>query len=149
MCFSSAVCVYEKRKRRAQFPSLFRYLTPVYLSALLPQATKASESYCAFLYTEHRFFFTKKTLRSTLYALPFIFLLTLSSFSDLGFPKIKKLYTLCTRAFSLSSYLNPCNKNYKLLCYLIYFYYYSCVILYFFSIICIILINFYFYLLYF
>lgn len=132
MCFSSAVCVYEKRKRRAQFPSLFRYLTPVYLSALLPQATKASESYCAFLYTEHRFFFTKKKT-STLYALPFIFLLTLSSFSDLGFPKIKKLYTLCTRAFSLSSYLNPCNKNYKLLCYLIYFYYYSCIILYFFK----------------
>lgn len=131
MCFSSAVCVYEKRKRRAQFPSLFRYLTPVYLSALLPQATKASESYCAFLYTEHRFFFGKKN--STLYALPFIFLLTLSSFSDLGFPKIKKLYTLCTRAFSLSSYLNPCNKNYKLLCYLIYFYYYSCIILYFFK----------------
>ena len=93
------------------------------------------------------FFLGKKklyALRSTVY-----FLLTLSSFSDLGFPKIKKLYTLCTRAFSLSSYLNPCNKNYKLLCYLIYFYYYSCVILYFFSIICIILINFYFYLLYF
>ena len=91
----------------------------------------------------------KKTLRSTLYALPFIFLLTLSSFSDLGFPKIKKLYTLCTRAFSLSSYLNPCNKNYKLLCYLIYFYYYSCIILYFLSITCTILINLYFYLLYF
>ena len=130
MCFSSAVCVYEKRKRRAQFPSLFRYLTPVYLSALLPQATKASESYCAFLYTEHRFFFLVKK-NSTLYALPFIFLLTLSSFSDLGFPKIKKLYALCTRAFSPSSYLNPCNKNYKLFRYLIYFYYYSYVILYF------------------
>ena len=74
MCFSSAVCVCvcEKRERVAQFPSLFRYLPLVYLSALLPQATtKASESYCAFLYTEHRF----------------IFLLTLRSFSDLGFQK--------------------------------------------------------------